>query len=125
MAYRHPDQNFNRINYFSNPNVSIKLDVNGKLWKKGNGKYIEYPTGSHEEDNARVITTTRFAFAAIGDESEECNNGKTASKPDDFCTDKRDTGRCASLAARGLCHNSQWEDDMSDKCRKVSVIEET
>merc|ERR1719427_1531133 len=48
-----------RINYWSSSDPTVKF--------RG-----EFPTGSKYKDNARVITETRFAFAARGDESETC-----------------------------------------------------
>ena len=43
----------NKANYLSNPDV----------------KFMGEETGSWDEDNARVITETRFRSAAVGDES--------------------------------------------------------
>ena len=45
------------INYYSNPDIKFR------------GKYV---TGSADENNARVLTETRFAMASVGDESEKC-----------------------------------------------------
>ena len=54
------------VNYLSNPDVEFK----------------SHKTGSVNEDNARVLTETRFRSAAVGDESmviSECTLKKVIS----------------------------------------------
>jgi len=58
MAYS-ADGHKRRVNYYSNPNVTLTLTGT--------------PTGSTLENNARVLIENRFAMAAIGDESISCN----------------------------------------------------
>ena len=58
MAYNRAGHGV-KINYWSAKDPSVKF--------KG-----QYGTGDAEADNQRLLTETRFAFAAIGDESEAC-----------------------------------------------------
>merc|ERR1719481_36439 len=55
MAYWAPGHG-TKINWYSNPDVMYK----------------GVPTGTENENNARVLREHRFAFAAIGDESKAC-----------------------------------------------------
>merc|ERR1719397_715090 len=59
-----------KINYWSAKDSSVQFRN-------------QYPTGDAEADNQRLLTETRFAFAAIGDESEACTTGSvvTAGPP--------------------------------------------
>jgi len=57
MAYKAPGFT-DRVNWWSNPDV----------------KYQGAATGTSEENNARVLREHRFAFAAIGDESNACGS---------------------------------------------------
>jgi len=43
-------------------------------WSSQKVEYKSMTTGSSTEDNARVLTENRFAFAAVGDESGDCSS---------------------------------------------------
>ena len=63
MAY-FVDGHYNRVNYYSNPNVNFP----------GTGT----PTGVADlSDNARVFVENRHSFAGLGDESGVCNDGSS------------------------------------------------
>ena len=78
MAYKHGDKHLIMVNYYFNPNVVFP----------GSGT----PTGIEpKSNNALVISSNRFTFAGIGDESSKCKpldqNGMEVSEVSTESTD--------------------------------------
>ena len=94
MAYRLAGHG-RKINYWSAADPSVKF--------RG-----QYATGDAEADNKRLLTETRFVFAAIGDESEACSSAVTAgTTPATTTTGPKGTGGGSDWAfcSKGLSSN--------------------
>jgi len=94
MAYSAPgyDYSWSKINYYSNPDVM----------------YMGVPTGTENENNARVLREHRFAFADNGDESLACRNNV------DFPTSGCDGGN--SCCKNGNCYEGEGDCDSNSDC---------
>merc|ERR1712243_138295 len=87
MAYEAPGHR-NRVNWWSNPDV----------------KYQGVASGTSGENNARVLREHRFAFAAIGDESNACGSTTPTPTPTTPTTgDIKITGYWGSWGGYSFC----------------------
>merc|ERR1712180_62232 len=119
MAYWAPGHG-TRINWYSNPDVM----------------YQGVPTGTENENNARVLREHRFVFAAIGDESKACKPDSEAPKsgevkspnfPENYANDM-DTSHTIVVQANKLIkiHFTDFDLESASRCQYdyVQIMDE-